>query len=412
MKGLLAGVFTVLLVGGAGGWYWWQSRPRPPETGGAVFASATLQDVKKSINGIGTLQAAQLLDHSTPLAGTLTAVVKVGQQVKRGQVLAQIQQSSKASDLQDARTLVQEAKQALQSAKLQQQVKTAEQQELIRQKTQAVHKALQDLKRKKEHLEVQNKLYGVGAISRAERDTASTDAEAARQAVQEAQLALQDAKHALARLQSTWQMSLQESQLKLQNAQSKMNRLQQGERFTLRSSMEGTVTDVKGSVGQTVNAGVLVSVQNTDQLVVRVTVDETQIQQVTVGARAEVRLDALKGTVLQGKVTQISPVGRNEQNIPVFDVQVELISPPDTLKPGMSADVDVIVREARGVLTIPAQAVETVNGRHYVQIRQGESVEYAPVELGDQEGDRVVVKSGLKPGDQVQVSGAAEGGTP
>ncbi|GEM46345.1 efflux RND transporter periplasmic adaptor subunit [Deinococcus cellulosilyticus] len=399
---------TVVLACGAGGFFWYQGREKTPEAAAPVFASATLQDVKKTINGIGTLQALKVLDHSTPVAGEVQQVVKVGQQVRAGEVLAKLHQRSKEGELQEVQAQVREAELALQGAQLQLQVKLAEQQDTIQQKTQTVQKALQDLQQKRKKLKVQQELYRVGAISRAEEEEALLGVTTATQNLQESTQSLQDAREALTRLKSTLQQSVEDSSLKLDHARSKLERLKKGEETTVKAGLSGTVTEVRAVVGQTVSAGTLVTVQDTSTLLVRVSVDETQIQQVRVGKRAEVRLDALKGVTLQGRVTGISPVGRSEQNIPMFEVQVSLTDPPTTLKPGMSADVDVVVREARGVLTIPAQAVQSVNGRHYVQVKRQSEVEYLPVVLGDQEGDRVVVKEGLSPGDQVQLPG----GTP
>lgn len=406
-------VLATLLVCAAGGWYLIQNKLQSPKDNTpTVFESAIQQDIKKSINGIGTLQAVQQMEHSTPLAGTLKQVVVVGQRVKKGQILAIIHQDSKTSDLQDARFQVQEAQQALQSAQMQQKNRVAEQKETIRQKEMGVHKTQEEIRRKKDQLQTQNRLYEIGAISRNERDSAAAELSLAIHNEQEAQSSLDDAKEALVRLQSSLQLNLQETQLKLENARDKQKRLQQGEQWILKSNLEGTVTDVKGILGQEVNAGVLVTVHNTNELMVKITIDESQIQQVKMHARAEVHVDALKDTDLQGRVTQISPVGRNEQNIPVFDVQVKLMDPPKNLKPGMGVDVDVIVQESQMVLTIPTRAVQTINSRHYVQIKRGETTEYTPVELGDQQGDRVVVKHGLKAGDAVQVSSAASQESP
>jgi HlyD family secretion protein len=83
-------------------------------------------------------------------------------------------------------------------------------------------------------------------------------------------------------------------------------------------------------------------------------------------------------------------------------VTVNIPNPERKLRPGMSAEGEIIIEEIPQALTIPKRAVQTVRNRAYVDVLQPDgSRETVRVVLGPDDGVKQVVLEGLKPGQQV-----------
>ena len=135
------------------------------------------------------------------------------------------------------------------------------------------------------------------------------------------------------------------------------------------SPIDGTVTQVNIERGEIVVIGtmnnpgtVILSVADLTRMKVEAEVDETDVSSVALEQAATVKVDALPDTTLNGRVVEIanSPEianrGTQEQQTN-FEVDVMLESPPATLRPGMTADVEIRTGTRKGVLHVPIQAV-------------------------------------------------------
>jgi len=101
-------------------------------------------------------------------------------------------------------------------------------------------------------------------------------------------------------------------------------------------------------------------------------------------------------------VTAISPSARIQQNIAVFYVTVNIPNPERKLRPGMTAEGEIIAEEIPNALTIPKRAVQTVRNQAYVDVLQPDgSKETVRVVLGPDDGVNQVVLEGLEPGQSV-----------
>ena len=108
------------------------------------------------------------------------------------------------------------------------------------------------------------------------------------------------------------------------------------------------VTAVAAEVGERAStAGALITVMDDRSLELAVQIDETEIGLVQLGQRVEQHLGALADETFVGEVTTISPVGRIQQNIPIFDVTIALDNPELVLRPGMTAEAEIVVRRSR-----------------------------------------------------------------
>jgi HlyD family secretion protein len=141
------------------------------------------------------------------------------------------------------------------------------------------------------------------------------------------------------------------------------------EDVTIRSPLQGTVlskTVEEGAVIQSASGSVsggttLLTIANLDIVQVRTLIDQTDVGRIEAGMTAHVRVEALPDRMFEGKVEKIEPQAVVQQNVVMFPVVVHLDNPENLLKPGMSAEVTVIVAERPEALTLPNNAVVTQN---------------------------------------------------
>ena len=118
-------------------------------------------------------------------------------------------------------------------------------------------------------------------------------------------------------------------------------------------------------------------------------------------------LDALDGQTFEGQVTRISPQATAESGIAYFTVTVRLPNPEGLLRPGMTAEAEIIQSQASGLI-IPKKAVESVRTRSYVQLQSpGGAAERTRIRTGADDGTNIIVTDGLKAGDVVVLPTAA-----
>jgi HlyD family secretion protein len=150
------------------------------------------------------------------------------------------------------------------------------------------------------------------------------------------------------------------------------------------------------------------------RLYVRATVDEFDARRVHLDQEARVTLDAFPGRTLRGRVYKVSPaVSGERQEARTFTIRVSLEEGKELLKPGMSADVEVIVARRPGALFVPTQALLEREGKRWVyRVAEGRA-RLVPVRVGESNWQSTEVLDGLAEGDQVVVNpdtpGLAEG---
>lgn len=161
------------------------------------------------------------------------------------------------------------------------------------------------------------------------------------------------------------------------------------------------------------------------KLFVRAAFDEVDAVSLAVGAAAQVRLDAFPDRVLPATVDLVDPVvggdmlggagtsalaitGKKDRTV---GVRVALEAPPAGTKVfvGMSADVEVVLRNKDGVLRVPSAAILHVKGETFAYVLDGGTLRRRDVETGVSNWEFVEVVHGLAEGDRVLVSLDAEG---
>ncbi len=134
-------------------------------------------------------------------------------------------------------------------------------------------------------------------------------------------------------------LQLKQAQLAVQTAVDNLDAA------NLTSTISGTVTEVKGMVGDQVTPGTdAFRVDDLSRLLVDVAVSEVDINNVALEQPAVVTFDAVPGKEYHGKVVEVSRVGTSVQSVVNFNVTVELTDPDADVKPGMTASVTVTIQ--------------------------------------------------------------------
>ena len=168
----------------------------------------------------------------------------------------------------------------------------------------------------------------------------------------------------------------------------------------------GTVIEKTAVLGEYAEAyKPLFTIADLSSLWIETNLYERDLGSVAVGALATVTVAAYPDERFVGKVTYIS--NTLDRKTRTVKARVEVSNIERRLKPGMFANVLIEEAARRPVLTLPETAVVLLQGQMTAFIANpGGGYRPVPVEIGEQGGGRVVIRSGLKPGDVVAVSGA------
>ncbi|MDO9545523.1 MAG: efflux RND transporter periplasmic adaptor subunit [Pelolinea sp.] len=130
---------------------------------------------------------------------------------------------------------------------------------------------------------------------------------------------------------------------------------------------DGTITEISTMPGELIESGVQsVQLDDLDNLVVNVDVSEIDISKVENGQHVVVTFDALPYKKYTGVVTAISAAGADTSGTVEFKVTVTIEDADASVKPGFTALVSIITSQAEDVLLIPNQALRTINNNNSV----------------------------------------------
>ncbi|MGD8441388.1 MAG: efflux RND transporter periplasmic adaptor subunit [Holophagae bacterium] len=201
-------------------------------------------------------------------------------------------------------------------------------------------------------------------------------------------------------------------------------------RTTIRSPMDGVVIQLDAEQGETVVPGstnlpgsVIMTVADMSRLLAEVEVSEVDVVDVELGQTAEVTVDALGDDEPEiGHVVEIATSGRKDpsQGTIRFLVKVALDDPDPSLRPAMTAKVDILTATSENALTVPVQAVvgrtldddgEEVHGTAAKELDEVDVVyrivdgeaSVQPVTTGVADVLHVEITDGLSDGDEVIV---------
>ena len=177
----------------------------------------------------------------------------------------------------------------------------------------------------------------------------------------------------------------------------------------IEAPFDGIVIQRNVNVGDLTRPGAdgppLFVVARSDIVTIAVDVPEAFAVEVNPGDRASIKLQAMKGRVVEGKVSRISwaldPKART------IRVEIDIPNPGARLRPGLYAYATIVAEEHADVLTVPATAIVQEDGKARCVVVDGGKAARRPVELGLNDGTRAEVVSGLVAGEAVVKANAA-----
>jgi len=329
---------------------------RPPVT--VRMAEATTGDIGAQLTVVGNLIGEQTVDVVPRTGGRLVSVnVKLGDAVRRGQLLAKIEDFEIIEQVKQAQASMEVAKATIRQREA-------------------------DLKVAELNFERSKNLFGRQLLAKQALDDAES-----RYLAAQAQLDL-------ARAQSSQTSArLDELQINLGNTR-------------ITSPVDGFVGRRNADPGAWVSQNApVVSVVEISRLRLQAAVVEKDLRFVGIGDPAIVEVDAYPGDRFNGRVARVSPV--LDPATRTATMEVEIPNTGNRLRPGMYARVQLTIEEHTGVIVVPKLAVVDFEGKRGVwQPGDDNKAQFLPVTLGIEDGERVEITTGLKAGDRFVTEGA------
>ncbi|AXS80325.1 efflux RND transporter periplasmic adaptor subunit [Dechloromonas sp. HYN0024] len=171
--------------------------------------------------------------------------------------------------------------------------------------------------------------------------------------------------------------------------------------LTFRAPVTGIVTEKKAIQGMRFMPGdALYQIADVSSVWVQADVFEQDIGAVSIGQKANIRINAYPGDVFTGRIAYVYPTLKAETR--TVSVRIELANPKGKLKPAMFAEVDIPVAGQKQVVTVPNSAVIDSGNKQVVIVQLGEGrFEPRLVKLGQRGNEFVQVLDGVREGEMV-----------
>jgi HlyD family secretion protein len=182
---------------------------------------------------------------------------------------------------------------------------------------------------------------------------------------------------------------------------------------TITSPIDGIILSRDVEVGDAVSsilvlgstATLIMTEGDISEVYVKGKVDESDIGKVYMSQPARIKVESFKDKTFNGKVTKISPMGVEKDNVTTFEVRVSINNPGGELKAAMTANAEIILEEHKGVLQIPEGAIlYDKDKKASVEVpdpKGKEGKNKVAVNIGISNGAKTELLGGLKEGDQV-----------
>ena len=174
----------------------------------------------------------------------------------------------------------------------------------------------------------------------------------------------------------------------------------------LEAPFSGKVVELNYLTGDSTDQSTpAVRLANTDKLLVEVSVDETEVNGIEIGQPAIVTFDAMSYTEVRALVTNIAPFGETVQGLVRYPVTVTLRNQSEGVMLGMTSYVKIVTEVLEEELAVPIDSVKYDDEGEYVMLFDTSSNEQTRVtiESGVIQGDQVIVRGDLQPGQQVVI---------
>ena len=157
---------------------------------------------------------------------------------------------------------------------------------------------------------------------------------------------------------------------------------------------------------------VMIRLPNPDKMEVKALINEQSITRIRTGLPVSIKVDALNNQVLRGVVTKVNQYAESNNwissSVRKYAVIVQILNPPEALKPGMNASCSIQVEYQQDVIKAPIQTIYAVGTRQFCLVKKGENQwETREVEVADDNSQVVWIKSGVEPGEELVMNPGA-----
>ncbi len=384
----LLGIFVV-----AGGAFFALKASLKPDTNIDPSKLATIErgDIARSVVATGKIEPLAKVEVKSKASGIVKQIfVHYSDWVKKGQVLVEL-------DKEELQARVREARAALMAAEAAQEASVAA---FERNKVEAEGPDVPFLK---SNVERARQMKAQGLIAQAVMEESD----------RLFQLALNKQMTALRNV-SVSKAEIARAKAQVAQAQANLDRAEEDLRnSTILSPMDGIVLSRDVEVGDAVssilvlgsNATKIMTLGDVSDVYVLGKVDEADIGKVYLGQPARIVVESFKDKKFSGKVTKISPLGVEKDNVTTFEVRVSIRNPGGELKANMSANAEIILEEKTGVLLAPEAAIiYDKQRRTFVEVPDSTNEKgrrQRAVKLGISNGVKTELVSGLIEGDKI-----------
>lgn len=364
---------------------------KPPKIDPEKLAKVERMNLARSVVATGKIQPVRQVEIKSKASGIIQSLpVNFGDTVHQGQVICELDKNDLLPKLNEARAALAVDQAQIQSA----------QADLAKLKIDASGPDLPFLLRDRDRA---RRLFSDNLIATNTRDDAEKNYDMALTKQRSAVVGLASAKAAIAKAQAQYDQqnaAVQEAEEQLRDA-------------TIRSPIDGVVLSRDMEVGSAVSsiltmgsgATLIMTLGDLREVYVKGKVDESDIGKVYLGQPARITVESFPNQKFTGRVTKISPMGTEKDNVTTFEVRVSISNESRKLRALMTANAEIILEERKNVLTIPEGAVLYAKDKSTeAEIPDAASAtgkRRVPIKIGISNGARTEVISGLKEGQQV-----------
>ena len=412
MKKIIAAVVALLLLTGAGIW-WYKSykaknHVEPPPTA-IVERGSILEEVTSDGKVVSNLD----VDIKCKASGEIVKLpYDVSDIVKKGALLVVLDPVDEERNVKQAEASLQSAQAKLQSL----QESLSQMEKNLATDRMRANVALDTAKVRYDDLTAKMKrlkeLLDQKLAAREEYETAATSATSAEGDLKTARLKMDDLTAQERAIEAARQnVKAAQAQVEIEKVNVDLARQKYAD-TSVYSPMDCVVTARNVQVGQIISspytnvAGgtTVLTLSDLSHIYVLATVDESDISRVVLGQDAKVTVDAYPGKFFKGKVVRIAPRGVNVSNVVTFEVKIEILSEnKNLLRPEMTANVHIEVAKKENTLAVPNDAIQRKGqGKYVVEVlKPDNSQDEKEVKIGIGDGRRTEIVSGLGEGETV-----------
>ena len=393
-----------------------------------------------TVSDKGALESSKNQDVQCQVEGstTIISILSEGTKVRKGDLVCELDSASLNDSLTNQKIATQGAEASFQNAKLTREVaeiavKEYEEGIFLQDKATCegeINLAQSDLARSSDRVDWAVRMYEKGYVSKAAKVSEELNFQKANFALEQAQSKL----HVL--LDYTKGKTIKELRSEVEKARS--DELAKEQTFQLEKTKEAKLVkqiincklfapgdgivvyanDTTRSYGNNapqIEEGAAVrerqkifSLPDITRMHVNTKVHESQIDKIKPDMKARIRVDAFSDTELAGTVIDVAPLPDPNSifssDVKVYTTRVKIDNPLPGLRPGMNAEVTILVDRKENVLSVPVQAIIEYSGKDHVALRTPSGFERREVELGDTNDRLVEVTKGITAGAVVALN--------